>query len=390
MDSPSAGKGEAAGQLNRLSEALDFARTFWVGLSQDTSLALREPADIASTPPKGDRPSWLDQIRGLSREESGETAAIALHCLEHKAKSVRDFGLKLLQSLACFRFEPLGSEVCRSLREKAIYWPASLYHDTGDAETHALLELLEDANDSLDVHHLLQCVAWTRSDAAVACFRDWTRNPPRWTSLVNAQPANYPLAAGWSLNAKGERFDLISLTCHLLFPAVEKTLGAIACRARADRKCPQCELPAAVLFDFTPIQADLPKNAPVKVNCCLYCSMYSPNFVRYSDDGAWEWVESGATPPEMQDVSFESRFVTIGSAKCPPFACANIFELDDASSVGGAPMWMQDEEYPHCPTCAERMTFLAQHDNSAIQEEGLHYAFFCPTCRISAVHYQQT
>jgi hypothetical protein len=64
--------------------------------------------------------------------------------------------------------------------------------------------------------------------------------------------------------------------------------------------------------------------------------------------------------------------------------------LDDASTVGGVPMWLQDAEYPRCIECDRYMSFLAQHDNGPLGEEGIYYAFYCARCRISAVSYQQT
>jgi uncharacterized protein YwqG len=33
------------------------------------------------------------------------------------------------------------------------------------------------------------------------------------------------------------------------------------------------------------------------------------------------------------------------------------------SKLGGLPDWMQDEDWPTCPSCRERMTFVAQLDS---------------------------
>jgi hypothetical protein len=53
-------------------------------------------------------------------------------------------------------------------------------------------------------------------------------------------------------------------------------------------------------------------------------------------------------------------------------------------------MWLQDAEFTRCLECSRIMTFLAQHDNGPLGEEGVYYAFFCPGCHVSAVTYQQT
>jgi hypothetical protein len=74
----------------------------------------------------------------------------------------------------------------------------------------------------------------------------------------------------------------------------------------------------------------------------------------------------------------------------PTFITATPFSLSDASTLGGAPMWLQDAEYPICLECGRVMAFLAQHDNGALGEEGIYYAFFCSRCQIAAASYQQT
>jgi hypothetical protein len=144
------------------------------------------------------------------------------------------------------------------------------------------------------------------------------------------------------------------------------------------------------LFDFTHIRAELPKNAPVKVICCVDCSNLSESFTRYHPDGTWEWLAPSAPRKRSYEFTYELRYVACEQAACPPFAGENIFQINDATAIGGVPTWLQDSEYPRCPSCAERMTFLAQHDNLAVCEEGTYYAFFCPTCRIAAVSCQQT
>jgi len=75
-----------------------------------------------------------------------------------------------------------------------------------------------------------------------------------------------------------------------------------------------------------------------------------------------------------------------------PFAATEPVGVDDATSLGGGPMWLQDSQYPRCPECQQVMKFLAQFDNGPMTppEEGIYYSFYCPDCRIAAVNYQQT
>jgi hypothetical protein len=283
-------KREAAGQVIRLREALDLGRALLPGLSQETAQALGQLAAIATSRPDPHSPSTLEQFRWLSADQAREVASIALRSLESPAAPVRELATKLLQNLACFRFEPLGSGVCRSLREKAVLWPACLYRDAGDAEAQGLLTMLDGADDSLQIHHLVLCLAWTRNSVAVVSFRGWAENAPRWAAYLRVPPGDYPPDAGWSLNARGERLELISQRCYRLRPTDAGSPGAIACRAPIQRACPCCRSSLAVLFDFTGIESDLPRSAPRSVICCLYCSMFAPTFVAYHDDGSWEWI----------------------------------------------------------------------------------------------------
>lgn len=73
------------------------------------------------------------------------------------------------------------------------------------------------------------------------------------------------------------------------------------------------------------------------------------------------------------------------------------FLLSTCDSIVPAPptatavaMWVQDAASLRCLECSREMTFLAQHDNLPLHEEGAFYGFFCGACRITAVNYQQT
>lgn|GEM_PF-4013657 len=158
-----------------MREALDLGRALLPGLSQETISALSQLAAIATDQPDPDYPPAFDRFRCLSADRARDVALIALRHLESQAASVRRLATKLLRNLACFRFEPFDSEICRSLREKGTFWPAYLYRDAGDAKAHALLPMLEGADDSLRADHLLLCLSWTRSSLAVASFRGLPR-----------------------------------------------------------------------------------------------------------------------------------------------------------------------------------------------------------------------
>jgi hypothetical protein len=67
--------------------------------------------------------------------------------------------------------------------------------------------------------------------------------------------------------------------------------------------------------------------------------------------------------------------------------------------LGGRPTWVQEADYPNCPTCTRRMPFLAQLScelpvgpgaDSGLNEDGLTYFFWCDACQLSAVTEQYT
>ena len=208
-----------------------------------------------------------------------------------------------------------------------------------------------------------------------------------------AIPADYLLTAGWCLDENGQARDLIlSKHCFRLCPASKHDSDEICAQIRLDDLCPSCSSRLVWLFDFSRTGLDFESlglaEAPTTVLCCLSCACYGPVFSRYSADGTAEIVST----PEgtVATGGSEPRTRYLSARPCPPFACAEPFTLEDASTLGGVPMWLQDAEHPRCIECSRYMNFIAQHDNGPLGEEGIYYAFYCRTCRVSAVSYQQT
>lgn len=386
---------EAEGQIVRLREALAVGRELVPGLSTDTRQAIAQLAEIAGAMDRGGASS-LRAFQALTPAQAADLAGRAVGLLDSKAENVFEIGTRILQELACFRMLPLDEALCASLVERGIFWPASIYRDAGGTVARKLAALIEETSDTLELDHRLLSLAWTRSDEAHRQFRRWARQAPEWAALLHIPPADYLPDAGWCLDKKGVRKDLVSLQCHRLRLTKGKGKHSIKCRAAVKkRRCPACGGPLAHLFDFSGVTASLFQgilaDAPRKVLCCLHCACYAPTFASYADDGEAEWLspheacafEFGGTPDECLREMEEER--------CPPFACAVEFALDDASTLGGVPMWVQYAAYPHCIRCGQVMTFLAQHDNGPLLTEvGVYYAFFCAACRVSAVGYQQT
>lgn len=384
---------EAEGQILRLREALAIGRRFLTGLSDDTQQAVVELADFsqAKTPP-GDL-DWLRWFRELSSEDAERLAVRAIEYLDCDQEPVNEIGLQILQRLARFRQSPLNEVCCNALLDRDAYWPSILYRDSGNAIADRLVSRIDECKAQGSLNHCLLALGWTRSVSAQEAFRRWTVQRPEWVSELYVPPEDYLHSAGWCLEDNGGRQDLIFTTCFRLMAAEGMTRRSVRCRSRANEECPSCGGPLAWLFDFTKLGAEYFPNtygeAPRKVLCCLHCSCFGPVFAEYHADGNATWLSPFEPCKFEYSRVGESCVRVLEDAPCPPFACAEA-GMNDSSTLGGIPTWLQDAEFPRCIECGELMMFLAQLDNGSLGEEGIHYAFFCPSCHVSAVTYQQT
>ena len=84
--------------------------------------------------------------------------------------------------------------------------------------------------------------------------------------------------------------------------------------------------------------------------------------------------------------------LAFGSLRRTPYETVGTYQCAGISQMGGHPEWVQDADYPHCPTCQRTMTFLGQVETLDIDEdaEGIYYAFLCAQCGKATTGYQQT
>lgn len=386
---------EAAGQVGRLREALTLGRQFFPDLSSDTAVALQELSGLAKPAATSDE-EWAGMHTALSPTEAAELTTRAFKCLDSTGENVREVGISVLQTLADCRRDGLGVAT-RWLAERRIFYPGSLYRG---APNDVATTLVRETNNAggLELNHLLLALAWTRGEIAEDAFVQWKTLPPDWSSELHVPAQDYLPSAGWALDAEGARRNLISLSCYLLLkkPQCSETSLTVACRIPARSKCPACGGELSWLFDFSAVPLHFfsgeRAGAPRKVLCCLNCACFTPVFSRYLPDGTAEWHPATASGETAPIGSWPSCQCELSPAPFPPFAAANPFRLDDASTLGGIPMWLQDAEYPQCRDCGKPMQFLAQFYNLAMPkpEEGIFYSFFCPKCQVAAVNYQQT
>lgn len=386
---------EAEGQITRLRQALAIGKELDPSMSSDCSLAVSELASRVTTIVTPAEQQWISWYQSMPSRDAERLASRAIQLVKSKEEPVKDIGKDILQRLACFRGSPLSEACLLELINLQVLWPSSIYRDGGEVVAERLLTVLDTEFGRNHVNHLLIALGWTRAQVALSAFNRWRDSPPNWASGLHLPPENFLHDSGWSLDADGRGRELISLRCFRLPMSDESNTSSIRCRHKLLRKCPSCNGALSWLFDFKNLRQnyflDEFAGAPRRVLCCLHCSMFSPTFVKYDNKGESEWLAP------FEDCRFENTSDNpqeihrkIAVSQFSLFGCAEPFCLEDASTFGGIPMWLQGSEYPFCLECGESMTFLAQHDNGSIQEEGIYYAFFCGECSIAAVQYQQT
>jgi hypothetical protein len=385
---------ESAGQVQRLREALEIGRQLDPNLSSDTEQAIKRLADLSSRTDFPKDFELLDCFQQLTPPESGEIAERALAFLRGQHRTLEEIGTKLLQQLACFRHSPLDESTCNELVDRRTFWPASMYRDSGDTVASQLLGLMEQANEIASLNPLLLCLAWTRSSIAKLAFQEWLSSPPKWSAILRVEPAEYAKSASWYPSLNDDPETLIYASCYRLELSESGKGQTVKCRKRLKKECEGCGGPIYCLFDFSSVsdsffERGLP-HAPRRVLGCLHCACFGPSFIQNQSGETRQIVGAAETRSWEESDTYKPVTRTLHERPIPPFACAEPFAFDDCSTLGGCPSWLQGAEYPNCIECGSLMKFLAQHDNGAVGEEGLYFAFYCATCSMTAVTYQQT
>ncbi|MBA4147109.1 MAG: hypothetical protein H0X66_03265 [Verrucomicrobia bacterium] len=380
---------EIATLVLRLRGALDLTRLAMPQLSPDSETLLVAAAERVRTPIPDEQ--WISWHLEIEENEVSLLVAQALQYLDDSSKENKRIGTNVLGALAAFRRDGLGIHASELVQHEEY---GHVYRDASSAVAHQLIEQIE--KSTVAPGWLLMSLAWTRGEAAREAFVRWRENPPTWATGRFAELETFLRHAGWSLDAQGKRKDLISLQCYRLNTTADKdTSSEVPCRVSSGDTCGHCGGPLAWLFDFSVLPAQLFSGmrsmAPRRVLACLHCASYGGTvYSKYSEDGSAVVLPvSGKADFPYQD-DRPPCTLYLRKEEWTPFAAAEPFGI--SNTLGGIPMWVQGAEFPDCPECQKPMPFLAQFDCSSQKpcEEGVYYAFFCGTCRVAAVSYQQT
>ncbi|KER74220.1 hypothetical protein HR51_03880 [Burkholderia cepacia] len=177
----------------------------------------------------------------------------------------------------------------------------------------------------------------------------------------------------------------------------------------SSHRCGLCHGPLHRLLTLPqPAEAGIDSSTPVSFDTCLSCVGWEsdgPIFHRHDDAG-----DACAHPSQQRDVAIQPEYTAA------PFVEADVAlfaaparwtrqewglsnSRQNLSRVGGAPSWVQSAQYPDCPDCGRKMSFVMQLDSNLPQTDGsewlwgsggANYTFWCAPCRTSAHLWQCT
>jgi hypothetical protein len=299
------------------------------------------------------------------------------------------------------------------------FLPSWLYLDATPSTTRQLLALFDQPEVVTRCNHLLQALAWIGDDLVREQFCAWREDPPPWQSHLFLAAHEYAITAGWELMLDGGRRDLYHQTCYELIPADEPEFTpsrhAVAVSTPTDVSCGWCGRKLAALLDIDlhdPRCAFVVEGEAASTKCgtrlriahCQWCSYYATLYTDVDLQGRVRWSDANEDMPSiLEKVGLGNvvdlpppapRRLVLGSKRRTPFEAVGRFRLDETgiSQLGGHPDWIQDTDFPICPSCQRRMRCIGQVSWEDIEEiaEGSTYAFLCLPCGKEASTYQQT
>lgn len=329
--------------------------------------------------------------RSLSRDECRQLGRFAL---ENSDETI-------LSHLACLLPGSLVG-LHREFVERGIFYPPVIFHGADEEASALLMEQLETGHAD-NANLALLALAWADNPTVLRAFQKWRSDSRSWAESLHIPPHEYADSAGWELAENGQRRSLVLRECYPLVARDDPNgvPDAVQINRPSAAACEWCGRRMTVLFDFDLTHEMLQfvgiEGHRLRIETCDVCTCYGFVFTKLDELGGASWHPANARPdylPEdTDDWDFPEANALVLSRKSR--ACLESADRNMPiafSQVGGYPSWEQDAEYPRCPECQQRMTFLAQlsnHDYNRLAE-GIYYAFACGACRVAATHYQQT
>jgi hypothetical protein len=282
----------------------------------------------------------------------------------------------------------------RRLIDAEIVWPWVLMRGMDDETGRYLLDLIERGEGPRDA--LIAMLAGGGSAVGVEALRRWNNQPPDWAPELGCPLGDFPTYGDWEFGPNGELRPLASSIARELVPAESASVSG----GSVDGRCPWCDRPLyrmldASVVDGLPAEVAGPDAGRVVIATCITCGIFTTIFTEYDGVGSCRWAPENQRPDHLTDRGQAwdlptTNGLVAGSSR--PTAFGGDAWSRGGSTLGGAPDWIQDPEYPSCPRCGRTMPFIAMITGDDLWgevAEGCHYMFLDSTCRLGATVYQQ-
>ncbi len=284
----------------------------------------------------------------------------------------------------------------------------SLFRQADPHTRDRIIALLETGEGVYDRGALLCALAWMEDESIPLQFDQWRRTPPAWSADFYYPLEEFTLEAGWELTEDGRRHDLYYQDCYDIMPwdrlPPEQLPGPLTIATMQEETCGWCGRSLMTLFDvdlrdprlaFLSIPGERLR-IPMCLNCSLqYDVLQDRVFMDIDGDGLARWSPVNGERPDRIKIRheysdgyvppFPPQRVALGLARPTPYESAG-------SHIGGCPYWPQSSsDYPRCPACQWRMTFVGQYELNITDLsylEGLLYAFVCMQCGKATIGHQ--
>lgn len=322
------------------------------------------------------------------------------HVIQLIKENEIDEAEEIIIELACFTNASL-TDCLEMLLESRNYRPSIAFKSASEEIRDVLInEVQINKNDR---NELLFALAWVGDKRIVSLFNEWRNEPPVWKEELYILPEEYALEAGWELDEKGQKRDLFYKESYPLIKAtkINKNDNPVKMLSDLEEKCPWCNSPLMVLFEFDLSHPSLEflklSGKKLRIATCDICTCYGTIYTEIDGEGNYKWSCFNEKPSYLPDMDSEEKIqynnnLVLSQEKRSCYHAASPYVQTNISQIGGHPTWLQDAEYPKCPKCNKSMKFIGQIDGGDVMDygEGVNYAFICEECNIAATNYQQT
>jgi hypothetical protein len=274
------------------------------------------------------------------------------------------------------------------LVEKKLFYPGEIYRHADENIAAKMISLLETNYATVNVNHLLICLAWIGAPNVVDFFIASNKQKPAWAKSLHVLPMDYVEEAGWTIDAKNQKKNLFSEKTIPLTAKNQELNSESGIRTfiPSGEKCKWCENTLTTVFEIHAME----------FTACLSCSCYGPFYMKLNESGKSSWHPKNDKPeylPENREMEMiPENTLRVSSEKRLPGFTISQFTAISKSQIGGYPTWVDDANYLNCVDCNQKMQYIGQADRGEFEKygEGTYYFHHCAECKTTGTNYQQT